>query len=143
MSFVVHSLALARGAGICGLALALLLTPMCGALCHAQSCPAPAHEKTSGCHDSAGAVLGGSANGTIDSVRTCNLGELPAVLPGNSRSSWLRATPLVKSPGRGEFLVSPAFAHLPVWSRQGTAARCARGEAPRLDAGSSFLILRI
>src|SRR5215469_3294111 len=147
MPFVWHFLVWSRGVAICGLALLLLLTPMCGAFCHAQSCPAPKHDsKTSGCHESASAASGGSPNHTIEALRTCNLQDLPAVLPGNFRAPSLRATPFVKSSGRGDSQALLAFTG-PLASRlaRGETARDnTRGHGLRLDAdSSSALILRI
>ena len=147
MPFVAHGLVLSRGAAICGLALLLLLTPMCGALCHAQSCPALTHNlKTSRCHEFAGAVSGGSLDRTIDSLRTCNLQELPAVLPANFRAPSLRVAPFLKSSGRGESLALLALAR-PLGSRIAprAAARDNTGRhALRLGADSPFALpLRI
>ena len=124
----------------------LLLTPLCGEVCHAQSCPALAHEpKMSGCHESAGVGLAASRSSVLDSARTCNLEQLPAVLPADFRAPSLRSAPFVKSSS----LESPAVLASAQLLRSRLAMRTAadgntRSHGLRPDADcSSPLVLRI
>ena len=147
MSLAAHSLALARGAFVCGLALLLLLTPMCGALCHARLCQAPRHDAgTSSCHDSASAGLSDAAKGRIHSVQTCNFEELPAALPANSRAQSLVAMRFANSAGSALFLSAPVFANLLAsWFPHHSAfPGNTPGQSPLVQtAGVPFLALRV
>ena len=144
MSFAAHSLALARGASLCGLALLLLLTPICGALCHTQWCLAPAHSSgTSPCHESANAGRNDSADGRIDSLRICSLRELPATLPADSRAQSLLAERFVKSVAGAESWAAPVFLNLLVsWVPFDSSSFATGPSRVRTDAGSP-LTLRI
>ena len=67
------------------LALLLLVTPVCGALCKAQACALPKAAEKSPCHESASAMA--NENGSsLRSERNCGLPELPVALPADFRS---------------------------------------------------------
>jgi hypothetical protein len=70
---------------ICVLALLLLVTPVCGALCQAQACDLLKAAEKSTCHESAGSMTN-RAGSSVRAERSCGLQELPVALPADFRS---------------------------------------------------------
>jgi len=86
MDFAVGKFAVLRSCSAFVLAVLLLLTPMCGAICQAQMCSPPqAGAEKSVCHES----FGGAADSSdihISSMQNCTLQQLLVALPASFRS---------------------------------------------------------
>src|SRR5215471_460869 len=88
MSLVARVFDLAKGAMICAVATMLLLNPVCGEFCHAQSCStAKTQTGKSACHGSNGLRAENSANDAVHAARICGLQEPPAALPVSASAS--------------------------------------------------------
>jgi hypothetical protein len=75
-----------RNASVLVLAVLLLLSPVCGALCQAQVCDAgQSAVNEPACHQSFSAASDSSA-GQISSFENCGLQDLPVALPVSFRS---------------------------------------------------------
>jgi hypothetical protein len=80
-------IARAKPALICTLALLLLVTPVCGALCNANACDLAKPADKSRCHESTSATASERANRTWQAERNCGLQDLLVALPTDFRSS--------------------------------------------------------
>jgi hypothetical protein len=86
MDFAVRKFVAVRSGSVLVLAVLLLLTPMCGAICQAQMCaPTPAGGEKSACHESFAAAADAS-NSHISSMQNCTLQQLSVALPASFRS---------------------------------------------------------
>jgi len=94
MSLAPEKLSAFRGVSVFLLALVLLLSPVCGALCQAQMCDTPqAGAQNSSCHESVHSTAD-SSNGHVSSIQNCALQQQPVALPVGFR--WVAGcSPLV------------------------------------------------
>src|SRR5689334_24989632 len=77
---------LARNSALATLALVLLLTPACNALCRAQACDSPQTSPgKSMCHEPGAKMASQAAKLVSHSMRDCNLRELPVAMLTESR----------------------------------------------------------
>jgi len=142
MALLTGALSCAKNSAVAALALLVLLTPACNALCRAQVCNAPqASPEKAACHESGMKMAGEVAKVALHSVRECNVRELSAVLLTESRSKTTAPALAAQS---GDFF---ATAHI---IRGDAAALCvtvaflfSRSQSPHAHPSSAWAVLRI
>jgi hypothetical protein len=143
MSLERKTFAVVRGASVLVLAVLLLLTPICGAICQAQMCDAQqtGAEKPA-CHESSG-VTADPSNSHISAIRNCSLQQIPVALPASFRlasgdSLFFAKTERNASPLAILGIVLPVEMHFPCLCSPSGESRSLSG-----FVGLSSLVLRI
>jgi len=142
MASLPGALSLAKNSAVAVLALLLLMTPACNALCRVQVCGAqPTSPEKPACHGSGMKMAGEVAKIALHSVRDCNVRELPAALPMESRSK--AAAPSLT--GKSSDTVANALSgHADAPARCETVAFLfSRSQSPHAHPSSALPVLRI